>query len=120
MASRTIASLFSECRTLLQDKDPAPAYRYLDGELMEAFNAFLLEARVKRPDLFIDLGLRVALPFYTTDDMSQLFPLPAGLYNPALYYVVGRSELREDPFADDARATVLMNKSIAQLMQVVS
>ena len=55
MAGRTIATLLSEVRTLIQDKDPQPYYRYSDLELLEAFNGALAEARSKRPDLFTNM-----------------------------------------------------------------
>jgi hypothetical protein len=117
MAQRTFGTLIAEARTLLQDKVQADGYRYSDDEMFEAINGALSEARVKRPDVFLDMGLRNPLPFYTAeDDMNTAFPFDISLYNPMLYYLVGRSELREDTFSDNGRATVLMNKFVSQLM----
>lgn len=118
--ARTIGSLVAEARTLLQDKVAAPGYRYSDDELMEAFNGALVEARAKRPDLFLALGLRNDLPTYVAADFAQAFPIESSAYDAVLYFVVGRTELRDDTFADDSRATGLMNKFASQLLQVAS
>lgn len=118
--ARTIGTLVAEARTLLQDKVPLPAYRYSDDELMEAFNGAMSEARAKRPDLFLDLGLRTPLPIYTSADFALPFPLDMTVYNAFMYYLVGRSEMRDDTFVDNSRATVFINKFVNQLLQVVS
>jgi hypothetical protein len=107
----------------LQDKDPLPEYRYSDDEVFEAINAAMSEVRAKRPDAFLGLatGLRTPLPVYAAaSDMATVFPLDQMFYDPVLYYVVGRCELREDPFSEDSRATTLINKFITQLLSVQS
>lgn len=122
--ARTIGSVVAEARTLLQDKVALVAsgsgYRYSDAELMEAFNGALAEMRAKRPDLFLELGLRVPLPVYDSTSFALPFPVDERYYNAVVYYVVGRTELREDTFSDDSRATVLMNKFASQLLSVQS
>lgn len=97
------------------------ATRYSDADLIAAFNDALLQARAKRPDLFLDMGLRNAVPQYTMPtDSTVLFPLDPTVYPAFLYYVVGRSELREDTFTQDGRAVTLLNKFASQLLQVAS
>ena len=118
--ARTIGSVLAEARTLLQDKVALPAYRYSDAELIEAFNGAMVEARAKRPDLFLVSGLRTPVVAYTTASVGLDFPLDLSVYDAFVYYVVGRSELREDTFSEDGRATVLMNKFVSQLTSVVS
>lgn len=130
MAIRTIGTALVEARTLLQDEvqnftsvqqgGGLPIVRYSDAELLDAFNGAMAEARTKRPDLFLAIGLRTPLPYYTVADINLPFPLDLGTYNAFVYYVVGRTELREDTFAVDGRATVLMNKFVAQLLQASS
>lgn len=120
MAVRTIGTLLGEARVLLQDSNPLPAYRYTDNELLQSFNGALLETFVKRPDLFLRLGLRGGLPFYGSADLALPFPLDLSVYQAFLYYVVGRSELREDTFVSEGRAVVLMNKFVSQLTAVAS
>src|SRR6476620_642315 len=114
----TIGGLLTEARALLQDTE---SIRYSDADLIAAFNGALLEARAKRPDLFLDMGLRSTVPQYSAAaDAATAFPLDPSVYTAFLYYVVGRSELREDTFSDDSRAVTLMNKFASQLLQVAS
>ena len=121
-SNRTIGDLLSEARTLLNDKvSTNPAYRYSNDELLEAFNGAMTEARAKRPDLFLGtLGLRAALPLYTADDLEEEFPLPEWVYPTVLNYVVGRTSVRDDTYANDSRAVVMMNRFVNQLLGVNS
>jgi hypothetical protein len=119
----TIGGLLVEARVLLQDVVPmiGAETRFSDTELVDAFNDALLQARAKRPDAFLDMGLRNAVPKYSMpDDTATTFPLDPGYYPALLFYVVGRSELREDTFVEDGRATVMCNKFVSQLLQVAS
>lgn len=118
----TITGLLTEARVLLSDTQGTPTTRYADDDLLAAFNDALIQARTKRPDLFLDMGLRNAVQQYNADDLtgSTAFPIDASVYPAFLYYIVGRSELKEDTFADDNRAVTLMNKFVSQLLQVSS
>jgi hypothetical protein len=120
--TRTLGSLVAEARTILQDKTPIDgAVRYSDAELFECINGFFMEARTKRPDLYLSAGLRTPFPMYdSTVDTNVPFPLDPSVYPAALYYVVGRTELREDTFSQDSRAVAMMNKAISQLLGVSS
>lgn len=123
VAVRTFGTLINEARTLLQDKLPTSgsALRYSDDEFFECINAFMAEVRAKRPDLFLRLGLRVPLGFYTAaQNMNTPFPLDTSVWSAFVYYLVGRTEMREDTWSDDGRATAMMNKAVAQLLQVQS
>lgn len=119
----TIGGLLLEARGILNDVTPTDGgiTRYSDTDLVSAFNDALLQARAKRPDAFLDMGLRNAVPQYAMpDDTNTAFPIDPMFYPAILYYVVGRSELREDTFADDNRAAVLMNKFVSQLLQTAA
>lgn len=117
----TIGGLLSEARVLLNDVADAPTTRYTDSDLVGAFNLALLQARGKRPDAFLAMGLRNPVPQYVMpDDSSTAFPLDPIFFPAFLYYVVGHAELREDTFADDSRAISLMNKFVSQLLSVQS
>ncbi len=121
----TIGGLLSEARGILNDVVPMASSggttRYSDTDLINAFNDALIQARAKRPDLFLDMGLRNAVPQYAMPgDSGTTFPLDASVYPAFLYYIVGRSELREDTFADNGRAVVLMNKFVSQLLATQS
>lgn len=117
---RTIGTLIAEARTLLQDKGALLPFRFTDAEVMEAFNGAMVEARFKRPDLFMEMGLRSPVPTYAASDFALPFPLDATVYPAFVYYVVGRCEMREDTFADDSRAVALMNKFTSMLLKPMS
>jgi hypothetical protein len=120
---RTFGILIGEARTLLTDKLPGSGseLRYADSEMFEAINGFMVEVRAKRPDLFLSIGLRNGVPFYSAaTDMNTPFPLDTSVYSAFVYYCVGRCELREDTFSEDSRATTLMNKALSQLLTVQS
>lgn len=117
----TIGGLLTEARALLQDASSVDgSTRYSDDDLIAAFNDAMLQARVKRPDAFLDIGMQTAVTQYTTGNLATAFPLDPIFYPAFLFYVVGRSELREDTFSDDSRAVTLMNKFVAQLLQAPS
>lgn len=119
----TIGGLLLEARGILNDVVPTDGgvTRYSDADLIAAFNDAVQQARTKRPDLFIAMGLRAPVPQYAMpNDRGTAFPFDPSIYAACLYYIVGRSEMREDTFSDDSRATVLMNKFVSQLLAVQS
>jgi hypothetical protein len=119
----TLGALIESARTILQDKLPTSGntLRYSDDELFECLNTFMLEVRTKRPDLFLPLGLRTPVLVYSAEsDMNTPFPLDTSVWSAFVYYIVGRTELREDTFSEDSRATAMMNKAVSQLLTVQS
>jgi hypothetical protein len=119
----TFGELIEEARTILQDKLPTSGgvLRYSDQELFECINSFMTEVRTKRPDLFLPLGLRVGWPYYNyASDMDTAFPLHLSVWSAFVYYLVGRSELREDTFSEDSRAVSMLNKAVSQLLSIQS
>ena len=116
--ARTIAMLIAQARTMLQDLQAVPSYRYLDQELIDNINGAMIDARRMRPDLFLSFGLRVPLPVFGIADIAAgtLFPIDESCFVAFVYYVVGRAEMREDTFADNSRAVTLMNKFTSQMM----
>lgn len=121
--AKTIGDLLGEARELLNDVNPISGDpRFEDSDLVHALNDALFQLRTKRPDAFLGFGLRKPVPQYTMPaDAGQPFPVSETLfYPPCLFYVVGRSELTEDMFADDGRAVTLMNKFVSQITSVKS
>ena len=117
----TIGGLLTDARNVLNDTiQVSGAFRYSDQELINAFNDGMQMARAKRPDAFLDMGLRTPVPQYQTTDTNTAFPLDTTYYPALLFYVVGRTELKEDTFTDDNRAVVLMNKFVSLLLKVES
>jgi hypothetical protein len=108
----SVGKVVSEARVLLQDT--VEPYRYSTAELVEALNIGILEARRLRPELFVGAPYMMA-SYSATSDSFDLDPM----YRPSfVYYVAGRAQLRDDEPSQDQRATVLMNKFIAQLLSI--
>jgi hypothetical protein len=121
--ARTFYNLIAEARTILQDKLPTSggALRYTDDEMFECINSFVAEVRTKRPDLFLTSGMRNPLPYYNaSNDMDTPFPLDTSVWSAFVYYIVGRTELREDTFSEDSRAVSMLNKAVSQLLSIQS
>lgn len=121
--ARTIGGLLTEARRILNDSVPveSDATRYTDADLVAAFNDALIQVRAKRPDAFLDMGLRNTVPMYVMpDDEETTFPIDPIFYPAFIYYIVGRCELGEDTFTNDGRATVMLNKFVSSLLQVAS
>lgn len=123
--ANTIAALLLEARAIMQDVIPTGSVdgtRYTNQDLLDAFNDAMLQARAKRPDLFLGMGMRTPVPRFVVDDITNNteFPLDPMVYPAFVYYVVGRSELRDDTFADDKRAEMMLAKFTGQLLQVAS
>jgi hypothetical protein len=118
--ARTIGYLVTEARQLLNDEVPISGLpRYPDADLMTAVNDAINQVRTKRPDAFLRYGLRREIPLYAYPvDQDTSLPFDDMFYPAVLFYVVGRSELTEDTFADDNRAVALMGKFSQQLLTV--
>lgn len=116
----TLGQVVKETRRLLQDELDLP-YRYGDGDIVDAFNIALLEARRLRGDLF--LPTRFKLPYFDTSgtiDMTAVVPIEPHYRQAFVYYVVGRIELRDDEQTQDGRAAALLTKFINQLLVISS
>ena len=113
--ARTIAQALAEARTVLQDK--AAPLRYSDADLLEGLNAAIAECRSRRPDLFLG-RLRSALPAYTTADADNGVELPIDdvYFTPVVLYTAGRAELRDDDYAENGRAAMLINQLSQRLL----
>jgi len=121
MTRPTVGQLLLDARAVLNDTVPITgSTRYSDTDLFQAFNAALFEARAKRPDAFLEMGLRIDVPSFGPGDELQLFPLDQIFYPLFLNYIVGKSELREDEFAAEGRAVAMLNKFVTGLLQVAS
>lgn len=103
--ARTVGNVVQAVREIIQD-ERAP-YRVSDDNLARYISEALSEARRLRPDLFLTT-LRDAVPFYTAANMATVIPLPDMLYPQVVNYAAGRTDLREDTFAQDGRAITLL------------
>lgn len=112
----TVSDYLIEARRLLQDE--IRPYRYPDADLVDALNLGLMEARRIRPDLFI--GRMNAVPAYSTTALTAPVVFDLQYRSALLYYVVGHAELRDAESSQDARAGVMKNKFVAQLLTLQS
>ena len=118
-----IGDLVTMCRNMVNDTvQESGDFRYSNQEFMDAFNDAMMQARAKRPDLFLTIGLRNPLPYYGTNDITAntAFPLDQMVFPAFMFYLCGRIELKEDTFSDDNRAVTLMNKFVSQLLSLQS
>jgi hypothetical protein len=122
MPQQTLGYLVAEARQMLNDEIPiSGTSRFTDAHLMAAANDGIWQVRQKRPDLFLAYGLRTDIPTYALPgDANTVIPFSEQYYPALLFYVVGRSEVTEDTFADNGRAVTLMNKFTSQLLRDAS
>ena len=113
----TLGQYLTEARRLLQDE--VVPYRYPDGDLVDALNIGLMEARRLRADLFLN---QFTLPSFDPDTIVTTAPVPIDpMYRSSLvYYIVGRAQLRDDEPTTDQRAGALIQKFTAQMLTIGS
>ncbi len=116
MALDLISDYITEARRLLQDQ--TVPYRYPDADLIAAMNIATMEARRVRPDLYMVQARTLTVPSFA--NLSDAVAMDYQYRPSFVYYLVGRMALRDDETEEDQRATVLMNKFIAQLLSVQS
>lgn len=103
--ARTVGNVILAARALIQDeREP---YRVPDAQMAGYVSEALSEARRLRPDLFL-ATLRDTIPLYTAADLATSIPLPDMVFPQVVNYVAGRTDLREDTFAQDGRAITLL------------
>lgn len=103
--ARTVENVILAARAIIQD-ERAP-YRVSNDNLAGYVSEALSEARRLRPDLFLTT-LRDPVPLYTAENLATVIPLPDMIYPQVVNYVAGRTDLREDTFAQDGRAITLL------------
>lgn len=109
----TVADYIAHARILLQDT--VVDYRYSDSELIDDLNLGLLEMRRLRPDLMITT-FGGTIPKYTAT--NQTVACDPQYRSALLYYICGQAQLRDDEATQDSRATIFLNKFVAQLQTI--
>ena len=115
-ALETVQDYITESRRLLQDT-VATAYRYPDVDLVDALNSGLMEARRLRADLFIP---KFDIPYFAPADLTKPVPMDQMYRNALLYYIVGRTQLRDDEPTQDSRASAFLQSYTAKLMTLTT
>lgn len=107
---QTVADYIGQARVLLQDTVEG-AYRYTDAELVLSLDMAIREARRLRPDMFRygKLPTYIGLPTDTLVEVEEAY------MSSIVYYITGNAQLRDAEENQDARATVFLNKFVAQL-----
>lgn len=113
----TVADYLRNARVLLQDT--VADYRYSDDELVENINLGLLEMRRLRPDLLRSY-FRTSIPSFSMAAPTASVPVDPQYRVALLYYICGQAQLRDDENTQDARATVFLNKFVAQMLTIQS
>lgn len=127
MALDTVQDYTKEVRRILQDT-VAP-YRYTDDNMLSAINLGLLEARRLRPDLFMNATymqtnassspLRSSVPSFNAVGTTAV-PMDPQYRVALVYYMCGQVQIMDEETTQDARATVFLNKFVAQMLSLQS
>lgn len=111
----TVQKVVTRARFFLQD-ETAP-YRYSDNDFVEALNLGVLEAFRLRKDLFLTVETPTE---YSSGTMGAAITLPIEYRVALVYFTCGYVQLADEEDTQDARATVFLNKGVAQLMTPVA
>lgn len=112
---KTVADYIKSARIQLQDEVDSP-YRYSDEELKLAFDLAFDEAYRIRPDMFI----RNEPDSIVASPTSYEPPVPRGYQSAFLYYITGHVQLRDQEETTDSRASAMLSKFTAQLLNTAS
>lgn len=116
-ALNTVQDYVDRIRVLLQDA-VAP-YRYPDLDIVNSLNEGLMQARMKRPDLFLS-ALRSDVPIYSVSSLSAALVMDQQYRQALVYYAVGMVQLRDEEGTQDARAGAFLEKFTQTLMGVAA
>lgn len=94
----------------------ASSYRYSDDEYRSALQLAFYEAKRIRPDMFV----RATVPDISSMGFTSDVPVPDGYQTAFLYYMCGHIQLQDQEDTQDSRASVMLNKFVAQLMTSVA
>jgi len=117
MALDTVQDYVDRARVLLLDQ--VEPYRYPTDDLVEALNMGILEARRLRPELLKNY-FRTSLPDFNTGAMSASVPIDPQYRVAFVYYICGQAQLRDDENNQDSRSAAMLNKFVAQMLNIQS
>ncbi len=117
MALDTVQDYVDRARVLLLDQ--VEPYRYPTLDLVEALNMAILEARRLRPDL-LKSYFRTSLPDFTVGALNVEVPVDPQYRVAFVYYICGHAQLRDDENNQDSRSAAMLNKFVAQMLNIQS
>lgn len=106
----TIQDYITSARIQLQDI--TGSQRYTDDMFKLGLDLAFDEAYRIRPDLFI----RNEPVSIVSSPLATAVPVPRGYQSAFLYYMCGHVQLQDQEDTTDSRASVFLNKFVAQLM----
>jgi hypothetical protein len=109
-----IGDLIDQIRVLLQDTDDTAGYRYSTASIIMNINQGLLEMYRMRPDIFLETSFVV--PFFSSQDLAQDWPIEEQWIPSIIYYAVGMTQVRDDEGTQDTRASAFLTKFTATLV----
>lgn len=112
---KTLKDYTDASRILLQDT-MVGAYRYTDDEYKLALSIAFDEAYRIRPDMFVKTVEPDIMAMAPADNV----PVPRGYQAAFLYYMCGHVQLRDQEDTQDSRASVFLNKFVAQLLNTAA
>jgi GDP-D-mannose dehydratase len=118
MALDTVEDYVDYARTLLQDEEPT-AYRYSTASIVTALNLGILEMRRLRADI-LSAFFRENLPSFDADELDEEVPIDPQYRTALIYYICGQVQLRDEEITQDARASIFLNKFVAQMLTIQS
>jgi hypothetical protein len=117
MALDTVQDYVDRARVLLLDQ--VEPYRYPTEDLVEALNMGILETRRLRPDL-VKSFFRSSLPDFSADALSATVPIDPMYRVAFVYYICGNAQLRDNEDNQDSRSAAMLNKFVAQMLNIQS
>lgn len=116
-ALETVGDYLSDARTLLQDT--VFPYRYDDISLTQSLNVTLMDARGKRPDLFLGDLTKTNFKLsgaFSANTPSDPVPIEAQFRLAILYGMLSHALARDQEDTQDARSEAFQTKFIGKLV----
>ena len=117
MALDTVQDYVDRARVRLLDQ--VEPYRYPTIDLVEALNMGILETRRLRPDLLRGY-FNTSLPDFTVGALNAVVPIDPQYRVAFVYYICGHAQLRDDENNQDSRSAAMLNKFVAQMLNIQS
>ena len=113
---KTVEQIIDGARRILQDE--VTPFRNPQADLLSFLNNGLYEMKRLRPDAWLSM-LGVDLPEYgdNVTDLATQIPINPIFYQQLIYWVAGYAELKDDEYAVDQRAALLMRAFGADLTE---
>lgn len=111
---RTAQDAITETRIILQDT--VEPYRYPTSDLVRYLNNGMYELKRIRPDVFLNYCNKDLPQFIDDpDDFEEELPFSTIFFQSMVLFITGYAEIRDDEYAVDSRAALLLGAFTTQL-----